>query len=203
MSENETAAAVKPKRGEATSEPVKMTDGRVVEFVGKRQLVKESLVNDAGKGAVRLDFRNGETRLFVIPDSLLLKFATHGAEQKLGDETAGVKDIDDMVLYVDELMDRLNKGEWSAAREGGGVSGASTLIRAIMEVTGKTQEQVRAYLDKQAEALKVSKQALTNALRVSDQLKPVVDRLEAEKAKKAAGAVPDAGSLLAGLSAAE
>ena len=74
---------------ETQVETVTMTDGRVVDFAGKRKLLKESSVSADGKVQVRLDFRNGETRLFTLPDSLLTKFAAHGAEQKLGDEIAG------------------------------------------------------------------------------------------------------------------
>src|SRR6185369_4077604 len=95
---------------------------------------------------VRLDFRNGETRMFEVPAGLLLQFAGHGAEQKLGDETAGVDDVDDMTLAVDELIDRLNKGEWSMRREGTGVAGTSVLMRALVEYSGKSIEQIKEYL---------------------------------------------------------
>ena len=50
---------------ETQVETVTMTDGRVVDFAGKRKLLKESSVNADGKVQVRLDFRNGETRLFT------------------------------------------------------------------------------------------------------------------------------------------
>ena len=54
---------------------VKMDDGRVVDFPGKRRLQKESIITADGEVKIRLDFRNGETRLFRLPPSLLLKFA--------------------------------------------------------------------------------------------------------------------------------
>lgn len=194
-----TAKATKAKPQE---EMVTMKDGRVVAFVGKRKMLKESLVDDAtGKVAVRLDFRNGEIRTFVIPDSLKDKFAAHGAEQKLGDETAGAEDIDDMILWVDELTQRLSAGEWSAAREGGGgVSGVSVLIRAIMESSGKTAEQIKAWLETETKRLNTSKQQLTTALRNSKTLKPIVDKIEAEKAAKASSSI-NAEELLGGLDA--
>jgi len=158
-------------------EVVTMQDGRTVEFVGKRKMLKESFPET---GTVRLDFRNGETRSFVIP----------GAEQKLGDETAGVDDVDDMVLAVDDLIGRLNKLEWSVKREGGGFGGTSVLLRALVEFSGRTAEQVKEFLAGKSQAEKM-------ALRNSAKLKPIVDRLEAEKASK--GAKVDTDALLSSL----
>lgn len=165
------------KKAETVVETVTMSDGRIVEFSGKRKLLKESFAKD-GKALVRLDFRNGQTRLFTVPDTLLLKFATHGAEQKLGDETAGLDDIDDAVLAVDDLIDRLYNGEWGVKREGNGMAGTSVLARALVEQTGKTLEEVKAFLGKKSQAEKV-------ALRNNPKIKPIVERIEAEKAAKA------------------
>jgi hypothetical protein len=160
-------------------ETVKMQDGREVDFVGKRKMLKETLI-DGSTVAVRLDFRNGETRTFVVPDGLLLKFAGHGAEQKLGDETAGEDDVDDMVLAVDALIERLSSGDpdaWNVKREGGGMAGTSVLLRALVEYSGKTVEQVKAFLKDKTQAQKT-------ALRNSEKLRPIVQRIEAEKAAK-------------------
>lgn len=165
-------------------ETVKMDDGRVVDFPGKRILQKESSVTAEGKVQVRLDWRNGETRTFTIPDSLLQKFAAHGAEQKLGDEIAGLKgeggkeaDIDDKILAVDELIERLNAGEWGVKRESSGLAGTSVLIRALVEAYGKSVEQIKAFL-------KDKNQAQKTALRNNPKIKPIVERIEAEKASR-------------------
>jgi len=166
----------KPKKEASPVETITMSDGRKVDFVGKRKLIKESIL-DAGEPQVRLDFRNAETRTFVIPTVLLAQFAAHGAEQKLGDETAGLDDVDDMTLAVDELIERLNKGEWSVRREGSGFGGTSVLLRALVEVSGKSVEQIRAFLANKTQADKM-------ALRNSPKIKPVVEKLEAEKVAK-------------------
>lgn len=166
-------------------ESVKMQDGRSVDFVGKRKLLKESIFADGAAPKVRLDFRNGETRTFEVPQGLLAKFAAHGAEQKLGDETAGMEDVDDMVIGVDELIDRLNKGEWSTRREGSGAAGTSVLLRALVELSGKTPEAIKTFLTGKSQAEKL-------ALRNSAKLKPIVDRLEAEKVSKASKIDTDA-----------
>lgn len=174
-----TAAA--PASTKVKKEPVintvTMKDGRVVDFAGKRRLLKESSVTPDGKVQVSLDFVNGETRVFTIPDTLLLKFAAHGAEQKLGDEIAGVDDIDDAVLAMDELIDRLYNGEWGVARDKSGLAGASILLRALVETTGQSVDQIKTFLKDKSPAQKA-------ALRVNPKIKPVVDRLEAEKAAK-------------------
>lgn len=166
-------------------ETVTMTDGRIVDFAGKRKLLKESLINADGKVQVRLDFRNGETRLFTIPDAMTAKFAAHGAEQKLGDEIAGLEDVGDCVLAVDELIDRLYSGEWGAKREANGMAGTSTLLKALVEHTGKTAEQIKAFLASKSQAEKV-------ALRNNPKVKPIVQRIEDEKASKKSNVDTDA-----------
>jgi hypothetical protein len=169
---------------ETVIETVKMGDGRIVDFAGKRKLQKESMVVD-GKVQVRMDFRNGETRTFTLPDNLLNKFAAHGAEQKLGDEIAGLADIDDAVLAVDELIDRLYNGEWGVKREANGMAGASVLVRALVESTGKSQEDIKRFLANKSHAEKV-------ALRNNARIKPIVERIEAEKASKGSKVDTDA-----------
>lgn len=192
------AAAPAPAKVKAVAEKVKLSDGREVEFAGKRKLLKESsgtevdevsleFISQLTLPTVRLDFRNGETRSFVLPAALLFKFAAHGAEQKLGDETAGEDDVDDMVLSIDELIERLNKGEWSVKREGGGMAGTSVLIKALMEFSSHPVERVKEFLKNKTQAEKM-------ALRTSPKLKPIVDRLEAEKTAK--GAKVDVNALL-------
>jgi hypothetical protein len=170
-------------------ETVEMTDGRKVDFVGKRKLLKTSTIDRENEiVTVRFDFRNGETRLITLPEELILDFAAHGAEQKYGDETAGVQDIDDMVLAIDELDTNIQAGKWSTRREGSGMAGTSILLRALVELTGKSVEEVKATLSGLSQADKL-------ALRGASKLKPIIERLEAEKASK--GAKVDTDALLA------
>lgn len=174
---------------ETQYEAVKMQDGRIVDFPGKRQLIKSSKVVD-GSPQVTLDFRNGETRTFSLPAALITQFALHGAEQKLGDETAGLKDIDDAVMAIDELIDRLYNGDWGVKRESNGMAGTSVLARALIEATGKTVDQVKAFLKEKTHAEKT-------ALRANPKVKVIIDRIESEKASK--GAKVDTDALLAEL----
>ncbi len=160
----------------AEKTPITMTDGRTVHFGKKQKLQKESTI-EGDTVVTRLDFVNGETRSFTIPASLLHRFAAHGAEQKLGDAIAGESDINDAVISVDDLIARLNQGEWNVTRSAGGFSGTSILAQAIMEASGKSRDEVMAVLSTKTQAEKL-------ALRRSVKLKPIIDRLEAEKATK-------------------
>lgn len=207
-------SAAKPKKAAPEVEKVKMEDGREVEFVGKRRMLKESVFTTDGLlDYVRFDFRNGRVVKFTpnrelkTSDGVLLTemFIGHGIEQKLGDEAASPVDkdgnpvdIDDVVLDIEALIARLSQDpvEWSMRRESGGMAGTSVLIQALIELSKgsgdpekvKTVEQVKAFLKDKTQADKM-------ALRQSPKLKPIVERLEAEKAAK--GSKIDADALLA------
>jgi hypothetical protein len=143
---------------------VKMDDDRVVD-------------PRTGQVAIRLDFVNGETRTFSIPESLMQKCAAHGAEQKLGDEIAGLDDVEDCILAIDELMERLERGEWAVKKESNGMAGTSVLARALHEHSGKPIAAIKDFLSKKTQAEKV-------ALRQNASIAPIVARLESEKTKK-------------------
>lgn len=170
---------------ETVYKTITMDDGRVVEFAGKRKMLKESTFPADGSAQVRLDFVNGETRIFTIPESLLNKFASHGAEQKLGDEIAGLEDVEDCVIAIDELMDRLGAGQWSVKRESSGMAGTSVLARALVEHTGKDIAVIKEFLSKKSQAEK-------HALRQNASIAPIVAKLEADKVKKASTVDTDA-----------
>lgn len=172
---------------ETVIETVKMTDGRLVDFPGKRKMSKESWVESTGEIRTRFDYRNGETRTFTIRPDMVARFAAHGAEQKLGDEAAGVEDLDDAILAIDELIDRLNNGEWGAKREASGIAGTSILLRAILEVKNAQRAakgQDLLTVEKVKEYLKTKSQADKLALRESPMYREVVKRMEVEKAAK-------------------
>jgi len=193
-SDNSATDNASVKASDAPLNMVTMTDGRIVEFTGKRKLLKEAVTDEKGIG-VRLDFVNGQTRLFYMPVEMVERFAIHGAEQKLGDEIAGVDDIEDCVLAVDDLIDRLYNLEWSAKRDASAMAGASVLAKALVQTSGKTIDEVRAFLAPLSQAQKV-------ALRQNAAIAPVVAELEALKAsKKKPGKVIDTDSLLGDLAA--
>lgn len=179
-----------PAKPATTYEAVTMEDTRVVQFPGKRQVDKEVLPD----GSVRFDFRNGATRTVsasALSDDIKIRLIGHGLSQKCGDEYSGVKNIDDMVLAVESMSERLGKGEWSTAREAGdSFSGASIVIRAICEVTGKTVADIKAFLSKKLDTAKANGEKLTRAdlyasfRNPSSKTGPVIERMEREERAK-------------------
>ena len=201
-------AAAAPARKKAEVEVVEMTDGRKVSFSGKSKVSKDFLVNGkpfdeltpeeqakahVGHSAVRFDFRNGTTRTYPLNTALALRFAGHGALQKYGDELAGedAPDLDDWAATTDRLHERLSGGEWTKARVGGGMAGTSVLLQALMEFTGRTANEVREHIK---DWTPQDKQAMRN----DPDIKPIVERIEKEKAEKASKNV-DTGALKASL----
>lgn len=171
-------------------ETVTLEDGRSVDFAGKKQILKHYGTLESGAVFGRFDFRNGKTVTITLPDDLLRIAAGHGLVQKGGDATAGSKDLDDAVEAVLAVKENLEKGDWNARVEGSGFAGISVLAKALVEVTGKTPEQVKEFLKSKTPADKI-------ALRNSARLRPVIERLEAEKATKSSKV--DAEALLAEL----
>jgi hypothetical protein len=171
---------------ETVVESVTMKDGagRVVDFPGKRKLSITPTVSDDGTVELLCDFRNGESYKFTPRKDMYAKFCAHGAEQKLRDEIAGVDDIDDCYLAVTELGGRLDNGEWSLRREGGGMAGTSVLLRALVEYSGKTNEEIKAFLAGIGQAEKIALRSSARVNKAGVSLKAIVDRLEAEKAAK-------------------
>lgn len=173
----------------AVKTPVTLEDGRVVEFGAKQKLQKTSTIAEDGTVTTELVFRNGKTLSFTPPASLISRFVAHGVEQKLGDCIAGETDPDDQVLAVEDLITRLNAGEWNVGRSSAGsFAGTSILARALVEVSGKSAEEIKTYLSTKTQAEKI-------ALRGSNQLKAVIQRMEAEKQSKTKSTV-DTDSLL-------
>lgn len=185
-----TETAKKP----AEPTTVTMNDGRLVEFPPKRKVSKESFIttNDDGSFAVqtRLDFRNGESRLFTLPAAMLAKFAAHGAEQKLGDAMSGLANVEDGILAVDDLIDQLYQGNWNTPRAASEMAGASILVRALVELKGQPVEKVKDFV-------KAKSAAERTALRNAPAVKAIIERLEAEKVAKAGNINAD--ELLEGL----
>lgn len=171
-----TQASAKPKREVVK---VQMQDGRIEEFGLKQKISKEVIEANGAPAAVRFDFSNGQTRTFALVQfsDVAARLTAHGLSQKLGDEAAGTESIDDIVYDIDTLADRLAKGVWAEKREGG-VAGVSILATALVEATGQTMDQVRAFL---ADLKPAEKEALKAP---GSPLKPIIDRLQDEKAKK-------------------
>jgi hypothetical protein len=210
----EDITAVKAKKEPTVYTPVTMSDGRVVQFAGKKKMLKVVTV-DGNKVEVRFDFVNGETRTLDVGNSpLLYQFAGHGASQKVGDSGAGEAKVEDLIIAVDDMLDQLNKCEWGATRTAGdSFAGASVVIRAIFEVKSAegaqingapiTVADIKAFLKGKLDADKARGGTLTRKALYDSFRKPgsktavVIDRLEKEELSKSS---VDSDELLAEIS---
>lgn len=204
-------------------EAVTMTDGRVVQFAGKQRVKKETIIDESrvlvdgdtitlqtGAVSVRFDFRNGQTRTFSPPLSLIPRGFGHGLEQKYGDEMAlptpkpgePPVTIDDLILAVEDLDSVLAKGDWRRVSEGGssgGGAGASVVIRALVEATGKPVDAIKAFLQGQLDAAAVRGEKLTRNDLYRSFRNPesivgkIIQRMEAEALAKESKFDADAG----------
>lgn len=191
QAQDTTAAAAGKAKTEVRT--VTMDDGSVVDFAGRTRMLKSPYHTADGQPGVRFDFENGEVRTFVLPAALLERFAIHGASQKIGDATAGLKVIEDAIAAVDDMIDQLNAGNWDSPNKGSSFAGQSVLARAMAEAyPATTPEQIKTFLKGKTQAEKL-------ALRKSNALKAIVARLEDEAAAKATGV--DGEALLAGFGA--
>lgn len=167
---------------------VTMSDGRVVGFAGRKKMLKT--ISEDGL-RVRIDFVNGETRTYNVSDQMKNRLAGHGASQKIGDSAASAESVDDMVIAVDDTIANLNAGVWSTVRAAGdSFSGASVVIKAICEVTGKTVDWVKEFLNKKLETAVAKGESLSRKelydsfRRANTPTGPIIARLEAEAAEK-------------------
>lgn len=191
---------------------VAMEDGRTVGFPGKRKVQKATIVDESkiqideagvylgtGAVAIRMDFRNGSTRLIPLPNSLVPKFAGHGGEQKFGDNLATKAtepmSEEEMVLATETLAGRVNEGEWGVARDSGdSFAGAGIVMRALAEASGKPIDFVKEFLQKKLDESKASvkegEKPLSRAALYASFRNPnsktgqIIARMEQEKAAK-------------------
>lgn len=216
MSETDTAVAeTKPAKSKTVYTSVTMTDGRKVDFPGTRKTMKDVLADEAGAFiGVRFDYVSGETRTLLLSEldpSITTYASCHGLLQKVGDESSGVTEIDDIVLTTDEMLARLRSGSWDAARASGdSMAGASLVIKALIEASkteknpaGKTAAEIKAALDAKLEAGKeagLTRQKLYASFRnPTSKVGQIIRRLEDERAAK--GASVDADEFAASLQA--
>jgi len=176
---------------------VHMNDGRTQDFSGKRQVTSEGFVLDDGKIKLVTDFSNGQTLTTILPLELKDKAAAHGLKQKIHDSFAGEKNVGDMYEAANAIKQQIETGEWNAKREAGGFSGASLVLQALVEYTGKTMEQVRVFLQNKLEAGKnseppLTRQALYASFRKNQKIREIITKLETARDEKEGTADADA-----------
>lgn len=156
-------------------------------------------------GLVTFTFGDGSEPIIIhashLSSDIREAALAHGLKQKIGDagaisrnpDTGRSATIADKRAAMQAVADRLLAGQWNKVREGGAGAQGGLLLSALCELKpGKTREQLQAYLDK----LSDKEQA---ALRASAPIKPIIERIKAERAKVPANADAIAADLLAGL----
>lgn len=167
----------------AEAKMVKMLDGREVSFGIRMKRKTETLENGA---KVRFDFPTMQTLIFEVDrcDSATRDLLTaHGASQKIGDECADLDTPEECFKACDAMIQRLYAGT-GFERQGGGGFQDSTLIDALTELSGKERTEV-------AEVVKSMSSAERTAMRQVEQVKAIIDRIDAQKSKGA-----DVGALM-------
>lgn len=163
------------------ADPIKVSaeDGNTYEFGEKAKVKKQSYKTDDGVLVTKFVFRNGAVRTHKTPlgDKMIAQLALHGADQKFGDEFAGVDDVDDCVLAFEAMSARLERGEWSERKAGEGVAGTSLLARALSEAYNKPIEEVKAKLRDSDPKVKA---AASRQPKVAE----IINRLKAERDAK-------------------
>lgn len=192
--------------------PIQMTDGRTVEFAGKRKMLKDRLIERNAEGkvekvGVRFDFRNGNTFTAWVPEAHIFEAAAHGYAQKLGDNVAGLKNEDgspasedDMQLEIEGLHERLAQegANWNEVREGGGFGGASILMKALIAYTADTDrpqspEQVKEFLSKKSALEKMAlRDKPSRPNKAGKTIQDIIAVLEKEKKSKVSSVDTDA-----------
>lgn len=128
----------------------------------------------------------------VHPDNLR-RATIHGLVQRVSDRAAKGRDPNtgkaapaaDRFAAMKSLADHLASGsaEWSPARAEGGATGLDSIILgAVVEVTGKTREEIRALIAVGAERQGIKPSAFLAALGASAKVAPVVARIRGEAA---------------------
>lgn len=167
-------------------------DGQTYTF-GEKQKVKTDQTVDAGGFVTKFVFRNGvvRERRIDVSHPLFVRLAAHGDKQKRADCFAGLDDVEDCVEAWDALDRQLEAGTWSEKRVSDGMAGTSILVRALVEVSGKSVESIKAKLESLDAATK-------KALGLQPKVAEVVARIKAERAaKKAAPNAAEAEAALA------
>ena len=176
----------------ATVEPSAMgtmqkTLSRVTATASPADSQKASIAADITGNVLTLTFSHGGEIVCNadnLSEAIKAQAMMHGLKQKLVDAAAIARDtetgrtasIRDKFEAVKEVFERIrDAGQWNKIREGGAGGNNGLLVRALMELTGKTRAAIEEFLDAKS---KEEKQALRKNAKVS----VIIVRMQAENA---------------------
>ena len=157
------------------------------------KFLSKILPQDVGGKAKTVIFALGngarvELSLADLPAETLEQLAIHGLSQKGGDSTSSMskeRDFASAYAAITSVCDNLRNGVW-ASRAGASTSDLVTAIATILKIS---EEEAQAKVDKSTE-----EQLL--AIKKNPQVKEVITKLQAERAKLAAKAAPKLDELM-------
>lgn len=117
-------------------------NGKTVNF-GKKGRIKWEALSETGDLTVCLS--NGKALVFemaLLPVSIKALAMRHGVKQKLGDACASNDTADQDEESLLEMWAQLTGGGWTAGTR----DTLGTLVQALMEIFGKSEEDIRATL---------------------------------------------------------
>ena len=139
---------------------------------------------------IRMTFGNGKVEEFrdgEFAPHMVSWLTWHGAKQKFGDgaaiarnqETGRAATFEDKYEAVMEIAERVRRGEWFKAREGGAGNVGGLLLKALCRLyPAKTPDDLRAYLAGKSDAEKT-------ALRANPRVAAVIAEIREETGKAA------------------
>ena len=126
----------------------------------------------------------------AISSTVTVRAMLHGLIQRVSDAAAKSRDTttglpatpEAKLAAMSRLVDHYNSGseEWSPARVEGVVALDTILVRAIMEVLGKDEATVRAYIDRGATKNGVTPRAYLAKVGTGEKVSAVADRMRGE-----------------------
>lgn len=166
---------------------VTMADGTVVKFPSKRSILRD-ILRDGNDVVMVVNAVNGEQRWYTANPKMYFDYVSQGMLDKFGQEIDGKLSVDDQLAQLDALHNRINvECEWSKPSEADSFSGTHIVVRAMGNVTGKSKEEIVAYINKKLEegkAQKLSRQQLYKIIGENPRFSAEVAKLEAEAKAK-------------------
>jgi hypothetical protein len=134
------------KSPRASGERIAHINQTGVEKVATRQVKMHKtfkLSPNGGGVELHLQFSDGQVVEYVLPISLNPHAAGYGALRKLGDLANGKQSLAELKQQVTAQLDRWDNGNWNNYK---GPGGTSVVMKALMEHTGKSATEIKAFL---------------------------------------------------------
>lgn len=121
---------------------------------------KSDITSDIFGSVLTLTFSNGESLeldITTLSHQIAMEATLHGCKQKLVDAAAIARDtttgksatINDKYEAVKEVFDRITgpNATWNKVRSAGESGGNSLLLRALMQLSGKSKAEIESFLE--------------------------------------------------------